>query len=119
MLNRKPNAPKYLLEVDSDGLTSLWDYKPERLENWNSKYFVLVPVVFNDGSVGLLPEAQATALSDVLDYNWGNEELDYAQVGEGTLAMGFGESEENHIVHAYRTLGYEGGPNAKPYLDSE
>lgn len=100
---------KMLLEVDSTGLMSLWDDCPVRRERF-PHWAVVVPVRFKDGSHGLLPEAQATALSELLDYNWENEEIDYAQVGEG---------EENHIVHAYRKLAYEGGPEVKPYLDSE
>lgn len=108
----KPNAIHMLLEVDSQGLTSLWDYTDERAARPGFQRVVLF--TFNDGSVGLLPEKQATALSDLLDYNWENEELDYAQCGDGQW-----DGEGNHIVHAYRALGYEGGPNQKPYLDSQ
>lgn len=100
----KPNAPKYLLEVDSAGRTSLWDYSESRLENWGSTHFVLVPVVFKDGSVGLLPERQLVAIQNVLDYQLDEEERHFEENAEDSAS----DEDENHIVHDLRALKFDG-----------
>lgn len=100
------SAPSYLELATRPGRPTVWDIPGAGPDHAHEVF----PVQFEDGSIGLLPQAQIDAMSNLIDYSWEDELMSWNQncndTGEWVAVPYVTDDEEDHshIIHHLASL---------------